>query len=796
MPTMEVWSPSAPVRSVEEIRVYKLFRHLFGVLLVLCASPLAGPAGLEAQLPGTVTGEVRSSTTGAPIHGAVVSVRGARTATDASGRFRVTGVAPGSFEVEAGRIGFATVTRTIELPAGSTVSVNLVLAEAATVGDPIVVTATRREERLRDLPVSVGIVTGEQLREMRPSHVAQPLNRVAGVHIVEFEGDGTHNSIRQPLCCKPTLLIMEDGIPFTSPAFYSTSMIGWVNYAQAGGLEVLKGPGTAVYGSDAVSGVINFLSAPPPVGPAASLSLEGGGAGYRRAMASAGTSAGSHAVSVDAMGYRTDGRRGNPQEKAAATLRWTAGELAGGSLRTIVTFNHRDGTGSDDQTPEQYRTRSSFNPYPLAANTARIVRASSTYERSWAGTSLRVTPFARYMDWNQVPTWQLSYNPVVWEVEGTSLGLQAQVTRDLNTLGARLTAGVDLDRSPTMRREPTITPVARTDDEGRTIWADWSLTSAEPQYHYDADFAGVAGYAQLEVAPATGVRVTLGGRYDHASYDYRNRLSVVTEGSRRRPADATRDYSRFTPKLGLTWEVSPSTVLFGSYREGFRVPTEAQLFKQGSSLNTVDLQPIDVRSFEAGSRFSVSDRMRVELSAYSLRLMNDILSYRSPQGVAAATNNGGTLSRGVEVSLTAGLAPGLTLEGAYTLSKHTFERWRLEDEVDFSGAEMDAAPRHMMSAYLTWSPQALRGGTFSAEWTGMSGYWVDRGTNQKWEDGYGVLHLRGSVGVHERLELFGRLMNVTDRLYAGQVFDGFGTIDRLYNPGEQRTMYLGLRGRL
>ena len=763
------------------------------VLLSLLVSTTV-PVSLAAQSTGVVEGVVRTST-GSPIQGATVAAGEVRSPTDASGRFHLSGLPAGPVEIQVSRIGFASAQARVTVTVGSTARAEFALEEAATVGDPIVVTATRREERLQDLPVSVGIVTGEQIREMRPHHVAQPLNRIAGVHIVEFEGDGTHNSIRQPLCCKPTLLIMEDGIPFTSPAFYSTSMIGWVNYAQSAGVEVLKGPGTAVYGSDAVSGVINFLTAPPPAGPTASLSLEAGGAAYRRGMISLGNRFGDHALSLDASGYQTDGRRRNPQEKASVTARWTADRIAGGSLRTVVTFNHRDGNGSDDQTPEQFRSRSDFNPYPLAANTARIVRASSTFERRWEGGSLRITPFARYMDWSMVPTWQLSFNPVVWEVESRSLGLQAQMTRELPALASRITAGVDLDHSPTTRREPTITPVPSRDEEGRDVWVDWSLTAAEPQYHYDADFAGAAAYAQVETTPREGLRITLGGRYDRASYDYRNRLSVVTEGFRRRPADTELDYSRFTPKLGLTWDVAPAVTLFGSYRKGFRVPTEAQLFKQGSSANTVDLEPIDVESFEAGSRFVLSQRLRAELAAYSLRLTNDILSYRSPAGVTAATNNGETLSRGVEFSVSAALAQGLSLDAAYTLSEHTHERWVLADDRDFSGTEMDAAPRHMTSAYLTWTPRLLRSGSLSAEWTGMSGYWIDRGTNEKWEDGYGVIHLRGSVGVSERLELFGRLMNVTDKLYAGQVFDGFGNIDRLYNPGEPRTIYLGLRGR-
>src|SRR5690606_22472160 len=99
---------------------------------------------------------------------------------------------------------------------------------------------------------------------------------------------------RQPTCCRFTLSFMEDGIPFTSPAFYSPNYVGLVNYAQAGQLEVLRGPGTAAYGSDAVTGVINFITAPAPLAPQASISIEAGAAGYTRVLASAGGTFGSN----------------------------------------------------------------------------------------------------------------------------------------------------------------------------------------------------------------------------------------------------------------------------------------------------------------------------------------------------------------------------------------------------------------------------------------------------------------------------------------------------------------------
>jgi iron complex outermembrane recepter protein len=277
-----------------------------------------------------------------------------------------------------------------------------------------------------------------------------------------------------------------------------------------------------------------------------------------------------------------------------------------------------------------------------------------------------------------------------------------------------------------------------------------------------------------------------------AEYSYENQLPVVTTGSFRRPPDTDLRYSRLTPKVGLTYQINERATVFGAHRHGFRVPLEDQLFKQGSSENTVDLEPIDVHAQELGLRLNLAQRVQLEASAYRMRLTNDILRYRDPDGRSLATNNGRTLHHGLELSGNAAVSRELHATAAYSLIKHEFDEWQASPELDLSGHEMDLSPRHTWTAELTYSPGRLRGGSLSLEWFGTSGYWADP-ANTKWQDGYRILHLRASAPVTQRVEVFGRLINVTDRLYATQVFDGWGDIDRFYNPGEPRSLYAGVR---
>src|SRR5690606_23021869 len=106
----------------------------------------------------------------------------------------------------------------------------------------------------------------------------------------------SHNAVRYPLGYKATVLYMEDGIPFAPPSFYAPGLLGGVDFASSGQIEALKGPGTAAYGSDAVTGVVNFVTAVPPLSPTAEIALEAGPHAFKRALLSAGGTFGDHGL--------------------------------------------------------------------------------------------------------------------------------------------------------------------------------------------------------------------------------------------------------------------------------------------------------------------------------------------------------------------------------------------------------------------------------------------------------------------------------------------------------------------
>ncbi len=110
----------------------------------------------------------------------------------------------------------------------------------------------------------------------------QLLGQVLGVALSQTHGEGHTTPIRQPFSTSPLYLFLEDGIPVRPTVFFNHNALYALNIPRADGVEVIRGPGSALYGSDGIGGVINVLSARPYEHPALTLNSEGGSFGWLR----------------------------------------------------------------------------------------------------------------------------------------------------------------------------------------------------------------------------------------------------------------------------------------------------------------------------------------------------------------------------------------------------------------------------------------------------------------------------------------------------------------------------------
>jgi outer membrane receptor protein involved in Fe transport len=471
-------------------------------------------------------------------------------------------------------------------------------------------------------------------------------------------------------------------------------------------------------------------------------------------------------------------------DRQSVTLRWDHQASDVAHFKTLFSFSNIDQIDPSPLGRTVFENDATLNEFPIAMRSIRAFRMSTAFETVIGGTALTFTPFLRSNEMDIVPSWMLSFDPVTYTTGHKSAGVAARARRDISALNGAITGGIDFDYSPGYREEHRIAPM-----RDGSIYS--SYQRGELIYDYDVTFMGASPYAQLEVRPFGGLHADLGLRYDNIRYDYTSHLAPLQTGPHRRPADTDASFNQLSPKLGLSYDFG-SAALYGSYRHSFRAPSEGQLFRQGSAVSTVDLEPIRAHAYEVGARAAFGN-FDFETSVYDMRVLDDVLTFVTPDNQREAVNAGETRHRGVE--LTVGWQPSewLRLDAAASHAKHTYQTWQPRSTIDYSGNEIAIAPRDLINLRARFSPQFLKGGSLSADYQHVGGYWEDPENTSRYQ-GHALVNLRARYPIWRGVDVIVRAANIFDERYAEQAtFTPFEQ-ERL-TPGAPRMLYLGIQGR-
>jgi len=176
--------------------------------------------------------------------------------------------------------------------------------------ESVVVTATLSPEEERDLGSATTVITRRQIEERGATSVLEVLRSVPGVDVVRQGSDGSLTSLFLRGTNSTHALVLVDGARVNSPYFpgYDFSQLSTENVER---IEVVRGPFSALYGSDAIGGVIQIFTRPAAAKPAGRLSLEGGDAGQRQGSVFFSTGAGPFSAAASYRDARVGGDRRN-----------------------------------------------------------------------------------------------------------------------------------------------------------------------------------------------------------------------------------------------------------------------------------------------------------------------------------------------------------------------------------------------------------------------------------------------------------------------------------------------------
>ncbi|WP_018990042.1 TonB-dependent receptor [Aromatoleum toluclasticum] len=677
-------------------------------------------------------------------------------------------------------------------------------AEAETILEQVTVTGTREKERLVETPASVGAVKAEALAADKPAHPAQVMNQIPGAAVAVTNGEGHTTAIRQPFTTSPVYLFLEDGIPSRSPGFFNHNALYEINIPQSGGIEVNRGPSSALYGSEAIGGVVNVLTRVPPRKTELGGSVEMGENGWRRALLSGGSGYENGGFRADLNFTQTDGWRDDTAyDRKSGTLRWDQFIGDSTSIKTVLGFSEIDqDTGANSPlVREDYKHDPTRNYLPIAFRKVSALRLSSSFEHETADSLLSITPYVRDNSMDLLASFALRFDPSLAETRNQSYGLMAKWRQDFVPMRARLIAGIDLDVSPGSRRENRVNATTRGSGASQEFIA---YTLGPRIYDYDVEYRGISPYLHGEISPTDRLRLTAGLRYDDMRYTFRNDFAagVVQVGGSfyGQAADTTVSFRRATPKLGATYALSQDTHLFASYNQGFRAPSESQLFRPSRATSresalalaqsALELDAIRADQIELGVRGVVAG-VSYDLVAYDLTKHDDIVSQRDPETTQTITTNAGkTRHRGIELGLGAPLHRAVRIDVSMSYAWHEFESWKTERD-DFGGNEQASAPRFMSNTRLTWTPTAAI--RTQLEWSRIGSYWLDDANTVKY-GGHNLFNLRGNYALNPTWSLFGSIQNLTDKRYAESAQLSTRSTP-VYSPGLPRTVIAGVEAK-
>lgn len=669
------------------------------------------------------------------------------------------------------------------------------LAAATASLQAVVVTAGRGEQSRADAPLAIAALTAADLLATRPNTFAEALSRVPGVYMIDLGNEQHAMAIRQPFSLKPLYLYLEDGIPIRPAGLFNHNALIEVNQADLDRVEVVRGPGSALYGAGAVGGAVNFLTGRPTLEPAASVSLRSGGTGLTRAdVAASGTI---RRVGLAGGGYVSRQRRGprdhSDADKLSATLRADMAIAPQTTLAATVTGNVLDTDTDGSLDSLNFASGGTASLQTFTYRRVEAARGALRLDHFWSRHQrTTATAFARANRVAQLPHYRLRPTgpaTAVGEVNAQrfrSVGLTLQHEVEPGWRCARLVGGATLDVSPTDYTARFGT--ASRDAAGRYVSfveTDSLLTD------YAVRLTNVAAFVQGEVEPVPGVRVVGALRYDRLRYDLDNDLPP---GAFSGAADRTDTFARLTPRLGVVVAVGRTAGLYANASQGFVPPEAGELYR---GVQVPSLRPAVFTSVEAGGFVQTLDgRLAADAAVYRMAGRDEIVLVRAADGTTADRNAGRTRHEGVEVSLLARPDDVWTARLGGTVARHAYVAFTLDERAGqervFDGHRMEKAPAFVANGEVAVRPAVAPGLRVAVEAQRVSGYWMDPENATRYA-GHTVLHVRASYA-HRGAEVWVHLLNATDARYATTAEVAFGRPQ--YTPGLPRAIMLGLSLRL
>ena len=612
----------------------------------------------------------------------------------------------------------------------------------------IVVTATRAPTAIERVASSVTVLDKAAIDRDQDIGVTELLLRTPGVSIARNGGYGTNTALRIRGAETDQTVVVIDGVKLNDPS----SPGGGYNFANllvgdAARIEVLRGPQSILWGSQAIGGVVNIVTAAPTRPLEGSLDVETGSRETVSARAAIGGKAGPLSVRLGAQTFSTAG------------ISVIAPAYGG---------RERDG----------YTNRSVTGRAELALSDGISADVRGYFSNG-----------RTELDSTTADTSDFTQNTEFVGYAGLNVALFDGRLRNRFAYG--YTTIKRDNYSPTRARAQTF------DALGRNERLDYQGSFAIAE-RVDATF-GVENEAQRfrsvspPAAPTTPVPAPAVGRAELTGV-YGQLNATVLDGLTLSGGVRRDDHSRYGGRTlfqgGAVWALASATTLRANYGEGFKAPTLYQLF---SDFGNQALRPEEATGWEAGAEQRLFGGALTLGATYFERRSTDLIVFAGCAATSAlplCVQPGTTIRRsGYYANVSRAFAQGVEAAGQLRLGRLLVDgnyTWSASEDrspgAATNGLQLARRPRNAANAAVSYAvPRVFSAGVALR----YSGETFDTATHALRLAPYALVDLRGDLPLTNSLAFFGRVENVLDKRY--QTAFRYNTLPR--------SVYAGVRGR-
>lgn len=764
--------------------------------------------GLCAWGQSVIQGKIYDAETKEPSVGATVQpVSDVHTGavTNAAGFFELT-VAGQHALLRISMVGYEAQ----EVYAGST-PLRIALVPKPQEMQSVIVTANREASLRTQTPVAISRLSPRLLEETKPTQLAEALNKIPGVLMVNYNNEQHAMAIRQPMTTNGYFLYLEDGVPIRPLGVFNHNALLEINQFTLSSVEVIKGPASSIYGAEAIGGAINFIMQRPTAVPTAKAGIQLDNFGFRRMQFGAGARTGKFGLYIGGLrSEQTSSWMANSdydkttinarlEYHVTPTTRLTGNFIYGkyfsntaGSVDSVAFFSR------------QYVSTTGFTYRKSDANRSRL-----TLEHDWhTGSKTFVTLFNRRNEHGQNPAYGIRWSPTpsatndptkargeINSNDFTSYGILAQHSQQFVFLDSRLIVGGLYDYSPNDYWSYQVDLYAQRRADGKSV-EQYTISQERPDIRladYKAKIRNAAGYLQYDLSPVKNLRLSAGVRYDRMSFTYDNYLENSA---------GSKSYSRATPKIGLTYDFGKDKGVYANYAQGFSPPALTAIFRKKPNTDPAEfyynLKPAVFQNYELGGWAAFwENKVYLDAALYQMNGTNELLNIRQADNSTDYQSAGKTLHRGIELGLTFKPIQQFFFRFGGTTALHRFEDFQISTKStdryqNLSGFEMPAAPRWTWNTEFYYYPHIVKNLRTSIEWQHVGGYYQNQVNTIRYS-AYNLINYR--IGYQWKgIEAYSNVLNVGNILYSASATRGNNATDRTtYTPAAPRTFVLGIQ---